>query len=68
MGENDFSVEHTGVKEQERARMLERAVEYDKKALDKAWDGCLSFLSPGSIAVLVVTHLFSPGSVLAFSV
>ena len=36
MGDKDFSVEDTGVKKRQRAGTLERTVEYDKKAFDKA--------------------------------
>ena len=37
MGDNDFSVEHTGVRKRQRAGTLERTVRYDKKAFEKAW-------------------------------
>ena len=37
VSDNDFSVEHTGVRKRQRAGTLERAVRYDKEAFDKAW-------------------------------
>ena len=36
--DNDFSVEHTGVRKRQRAGTLERVVEYDAEAFKKAWD------------------------------
>ena len=38
MGDNDFSVEHTGVTARQRAGTLERVVKYDQDAFSKAWD------------------------------
>ena len=38
MGDNDFSVEHTGVMVREMAGTLERVVIYDAVAFRKAWD------------------------------
>ena len=38
MGDNDFSVEYTGVRVRQMARMLERVVKYDAVAFQKAWD------------------------------
>ena len=38
MGDNDFSVEHTGVRVREMAGTLERVVIYDAVAFRKAWD------------------------------
>ena len=38
MGDNDFSVEHTGVRVRQMAGMLERVVKYDAVAFQKAWD------------------------------
>ena len=37
MSDNDFSVEHTGVRKRQREGTLERVVTYDEEALDKAW-------------------------------
>ena len=37
MGDNDFSVEHTGVSKRQRAGTFEKVVKYDKEAFDKAW-------------------------------
>ena len=38
MGDNDFSVEHTGVRMRQMAGTLERVVKYDAVAFQKAWD------------------------------
>ena len=38
MGDNDFSVEHTGVRVRQMAGTLERVVKYDAVAFQKAWD------------------------------
>ena len=38
MGDNDFSVEHTGVTARQRAGTLERVVKYGQDAFSKAWD------------------------------
>ena len=38
MGDNDFSVEHTGVRVRQMAGTLERVVKYDAAAFQKAWD------------------------------
>ena len=38
MGDNDFSVEHTGVRVSQMAGTLERVVKYDAVAFQKAWD------------------------------
>ena len=38
MGDNDFSVEHTGVRVWHMAGTLERVVKYDAVAFQKAWD------------------------------
>ena len=43
MGDNDFSVEHTGVRVRQMAGTLERVVKYDAVAFQKASD----FLAPG---------------------
>ena len=37
MSDNDFSVEHTGARKRQREGTLERVVQYDQEALDKAW-------------------------------
>ena len=47
LGDNDFRVEHTGVKARQRAGTLERVVKYDAEALSAAWDYlCLLYTSP----------------------
>ena len=38
LGDNDFSVEHTGVRVPQRAAKLERVVKYDEEALRKVRD------------------------------
>ena len=38
MGDNDFSVEHTGVRVRQMAGTLERVVKYDAVAFQKTWD------------------------------
>ena len=38
MGDNDFSVEHTGVTARQKAGTLERVAKYDQEAFTKAWD------------------------------
>ena len=38
MGDNDFSVEHAGVRVRQMAGTLERVVKYDAVAFQKAWD------------------------------
>ena len=38
MGDNDFSVEHTGVTAPQKAGTLERVVKYDQETFTKAWD------------------------------
>ena len=37
LGDNDFGVEHTGVRVRQRAGTLERVVKYDAVAFQKAW-------------------------------
>ena len=38
MGDNDCSVEHTGVTARQKAGTLERVIKYDQEAFTKAWD------------------------------
>ena len=38
MGDNDFSVEHTGVRVRQIAGTLERVVKYDAVAFQMGWD------------------------------
>ena len=38
MGDNDFSVEHIGVRVRQMAGTLERVVKYDAVTFQKAWD------------------------------
>ncbi|CAN0505402.1 unnamed protein product, partial [Laminaria digitata] len=37
MGDNDFAVEHTGVRKRQREGTLEKVVKYDKEAFEKAY-------------------------------
>lgn len=37
MGDNDFAVEHTGVRNRQREGTLKRVVKYAKEALEKAY-------------------------------
>ena len=47
MSDNDFIVEHTGVRKRQREGTLERVVTYDEEALDKAWAWMASSPSDG---------------------
>lgn len=47
MGDNDFSVEHTGVTVRQRAGTLERVVTYYQEAFSKAWDNLAAPISDG---------------------
>ena len=47
LGNNDFSVEHTGVRKRQRAGTLERVVKYDKEAFERAWEFLASSSSDG---------------------
>ena len=38
LGDNDFSVEHSGVRVRQRAGTLERVVKYDVDAFKAVWD------------------------------
>lgn len=38
MGDNDFSVEHSGVRVRQRAGTLERRVKYEAEAFGEPWD------------------------------
>ena len=38
LGDNDFSVEHTGDSARQGARTLDMVLKYDQKALTNAWD------------------------------
>ena len=35
MGDNDFAVEHTGVRKRQREGTLEKVVKYDKEAFER---------------------------------
>lgn len=48
MGDNDFSVEHTGVSARHRAGTLKRVVKYYKEAFTKAWDQAWDHLASRS--------------------
>ena len=49
IGDNDFSVEHTGVRVRQMTGTLERVVKYDAVAFQKAWD----FLASSDDEVIV---------------
>ena len=36
VGDNDFAIEHTGVRKRQREGMLENVVKYDKEAFERA--------------------------------
>ena len=57
MGDNDFSVEHTGVRVRQMAGTLERVVKYDAVAFQKAWD---VQRRRGQLFFLFFVELFSP--------
>ena len=62
MGDNDFSVEHTGVRVRQMAGMLERVVKYDAVAFQKAWDFLASSDDEDNylFIYLFFVELFSP--------
>ena len=47
MGDNDCSVEHTGVTARQKAGTLERVAKYDQEAFTKAWDYLAAPISDG---------------------
>ena len=55
LGDNDFSVEHTGLRVRQRAGTLERVVKYDEDAFRTAWD-CLA--SSDNEDYIYVLYLF----------
>ena len=59
MGDNDFSVEHTGVRVRQMAGTLERVVKYDAVAFQKAWDFVASSDDEDNFFFFFV-ELFSP--------
>ena len=59
MGDNDFSVEHTGVRVRQMAGTLERVVKYDAVAFQKAWDFLASSDDENNYFFFFV-ELFSP--------
>ena len=69
LGDNDFSVEHTGVRKRQREGTLERVVKYDVEAFKTAWDYLADEEeeapppSPGrgsKTAIFGLTHFFQP--------
>ena len=61
MGDNDFSVEHTGVRVRQMAGTLERVVKYDAVAFQKAWDFLASSDDEDKyIYIFFFVELFSP--------
>ena len=47
MGDNDFSVEHTGVTARQKAGAIERVVKNYQEAFTKAWDYLVAPTSDG---------------------
>ena len=62
MGDNDFSVEHTGVRVRQMAGTLERVVKYDAVAFQKAWDFLASSDDEDNYFLFIYffVELFSP--------
>ena len=62
MGDNDFSVEHTGLRVRQMAGTLERVVKYDAVAFQKAWDFLASSDAEDNyfIFYFIFVELFSP--------
>ena len=62
MGDDDFSVEHTGVRVRKMAGTLERVVKYDAVASQKAWDFLASSDDEDNyfFSIFFFVELFSP--------
>ena len=63
MGDNDYSVEHTGVRVRQMAGTLERVVKYDAVAFQKAWDFLASSDDEDNYFIFIFilfVELFSP--------
>ena len=62
LGDNDFRVEHTGVKARQRAGTLERVVKYDAEVFNAAWDYLASSDSEDSFYIFFISfqRVFSP--------
>ena len=63
MGDNNFSVEHTGVRVRQMAGTLERVVKYDAVAFQKAWDFLVSSNDEDNYYyyyLFIFVELFSP--------
>ena len=58
MGDNDFGVEHTGVRVRQMAGTLEREGKSDAVAFQKAWDFLAS--SDDEYNIYIFVELFSP--------
>ena len=59
MGDNDFSVEHTGVRVRQMGT-LERVVKYDAVAFQKAWDFLASSDDKDNCFLFFSVEIFSP--------
>ena len=59
MGDNDFSVEHTGVRVRQMAGTLERVVKYDAVAFQKAWDFLASSDDEDNYMYIFILFYFS---------
>ena len=69
MGENDFSVERTGVTARQKAGTLERVVKYYQEAFTKTWDYLLQRRPPVTArtnngvfsSVFLLSQFLAPG-------
>ena len=66
MGDNDFSVEHTGVRVRQMAGTLERVVKYDAVAFQKAWDFLASSDDEDNFFFFFFRRTIFPGRNMAF--
>ena len=60
MGDNDLSVEHTGVRVRQMAGTLKRVVKYDAVAFQEAWDFLASSDDDDNFFFFFFVELFSP--------
>ena len=61
MGDNDFSVEHTGVRVRQMAGTLERVGKYDPVAFQKAWDFLASSYDEDNYLFIYFRRIIFPG-------
>ena len=60
MDDNDFSVEHTGVRVRQMAGTLERVLKYDAMAFQKAWDFLASSDDEDNFFFFFLCRIISP--------